>query len=238
MTRDRRVISLDAGAENPVENEIPQPRHEDRVNTLAKQVRTVYCICVRELTGKEDYGVKPMPKWDGGENSFGTRHQPIWGRVAARILQLDADPVQYIRAQFRVVSNPSQQPKPNQLYNDAAVARWEAYKDNALNNLRNQVSSEINFIRIESMPLIVNLHKTEAEAVQYVLRRRSCSVSPLIRYCVSVDKGLDRLAQVFREHAILQYMFQMANYDSLLGALIPDQLKADAVELKRRLVGQ
>jgi hypothetical protein len=238
MSRERRVISLDPGSETEADATESDSSHETRVNTLAKQVRTVYCICVRELTGKESYGTQPMPKWDGGVNKFGTRSQPIWPRISNHILQLDADPLEYVRAQFSVITNPTQFTKPNMLYNSDAVVRWRAYKDNALRNIGHHVRADLNHIRIESMPLMLNMQWSEQKAIAYVLCKRSCSVSPLVRYCVCVTKGMDGLAQLFREHALLQYMFQMTNYDSLLGERIPNQLRTDAMELKRRLVGQ
>jgi len=238
MTRERRVITLDNIDSKDIE-ESPSRNDsiENVINTLAMQVRNVYCICVREMTGKEGYGKEPMPYWDGGVNKHGTRRQPIWPKVAENILRLNADPLEFIRAQFSTLNNPTQFPKPNMLYNDDAVYRWQVYRDSALRNLRQRVASELNQIRIESMPLVVNMKWSQQKAITYVLRSRSCSVSPLVRYCVCVSEGLDSLAQVFRSHAILQYMFQMADYDVLLGDKVPALLRTDATELKQRLVG-
>ncbi len=241
--REQRTIQLDTGdwpAENPRAEVDPAAETRARlVEALALQVRSIYCICYRELTGNADYGRKPMPYWDGGdmdESGYGTRKRSVWPKIAAVIIQHDADPLQYIRAQFIGVRR-AEPPRPNTLYNEQALTRWRTYSYHAKERLRQQVASDWNQIRTNVLPFTVNLKWDERSALDYVLRDPKCGASSLARYCAAVAESLP-IATAFRERALLQYMFQMANYDDLLGDMLPQELKDEARELKSLLVGQ
>ena len=61
----------------------------------------------------------------------------------------------------------------------------------------------------------------------------------LVRYCFAVAANLP-IAANLRERALLQYMFQMSDYDEVMrGQLeIPQELRNEARELTSAVVGQ
>jgi len=238
--REQRTIQLDHPSEGwPAEDPrapVPNTNRSDLTSALASQVRNIYCICYRDFSNDPEYGRKHMPRWDGGETAHGSTHRPVWPRIAAVIVAQDADPLQFIRAQFVGVRRATP-PRPNQLYNEEAVARWQNYRFKAQQNLERQVASDLNQIKVHVLPFTVNLGWDYRTALAYVLKDRRCGASSLVRYCAAVAESLP-IAAAFRERALLQYMFQMADYDSLLGNKVPQELRAEAAELRELLVGQ
>lgn len=238
--REQRAIMLDDDSgwpsEDPTTAELGVHPHVRYSDALAKTVRSIYCICFRELTGSTNYGLRPMPEWDGGVNGFGTNKRAVWPKIAAVIVENDADPFTFIRAQFNGVRR-SEPPKPNQLYGTAAITRWQQFHFQAKEALRRSLASDQNQIKVHVLPFTVNLKWETRKALNYVLRDVKCGASPLVRYCTAVREQLP-VADVFRERALLQYMFQMADYDELIGEDIPQELKAEARQIRQRVAGQ
>ncbi len=228
--REDRVITFgDASDEGDLQNRA--------LVLLANQVRSLYCICYREFTGTVDYGSSHMDAWDGDPTGrSGSRKQNVWPRIAATIARCGADPFQFIRAQFFTIKL-AKVPTPNTFYSDAAVQRWELFRDQTKKDLQNQVESDMNQIQIHKLPFTVNLRWPENKALDYTLRNPACGASPLIRYCYAVAASLPVAAE-WHERALTQYMFQMSDYDAILQDRIPTQLKGEALECRRRLVGR
>ncbi len=224
VARERRIITLDE--DDPVQND------DVRIlNLLAAQVRSLYCICFREMTGEVEYGKKHMLAWDGDpEGISGKRTTNCWPRVAAFILAHDADPFEYVRAQFFGIKRATP-PEPNKFTSDSALKIWEAFRDQTANEVQNRVVSDDNQIQIHTMPLIVNLKWDAAKALEYALRNQACSASPLVKYCHAVAANLS-VASQFRERALLQYLFQLSSYNRVLGDRIPRELHEEATSLR------
>lgn len=239
MTREARVISFDPPTAWPEEpaavDVVAADQHAQYIQNLSKMVRTLYCICVREFNNDPTYGTEEMPKWDGDpEGRTGTKTVPVWPKIAETIARCGADPFQFIRSQFYNVRR-SKPPYPNQIHSDKAVAHWEQSRLTAREELKHKIESDLNQIHVHTLPFVVNLKWDHVRALDYALRDQTCSASPLVRYCKAIESQLP-VASRFRERALLQYMFQMPDYDELLGSLIPAELKAEAVELRRRVV--
>jgi|GEM_PF-3127794 len=239
--RELRPIMLDAPEPADTDQRRQTPTRQsidEAVSALAKRVRTIYCICRREFGGRADqnYGGKPIAKWDGGEDAFGNSHKrAVWPKIAFTIIECNADPVMFIRAQFSG-ANWSRPPAPNMMYNTEAVCRWEDYRHNAKVRLKQQMESDVNQVRVSVLPLTATLHWEYRRALEQVLSNSKISVTPLTRYYLAVNEGM-AIADRFREAAILQYLFQIFDYDELLGGKIPRDFHQDAVELRARLVG-
>lgn len=233
MTHEHRVIDLgicDAGTDE-------QSAYEIHVDLLAKQVRSLYCICVREFTGDAEYGTQPMPQWDGDpDGDSGRRSKNVWPKIARKIIAQQADPFHYVRAQFHA-SKLAKPPHPNTFYNDTAVQKYELFKLQARKDLEYRVASDVNQIKIHVLPFTVNLKWPPARALDYALRDPKCGASPLVRYCFAVEAALP-VAAALRERALAQYMFQMSDYDDVLQNRIPEELRADAHAYHQRFVGR
>lgn len=235
--RNARVITIDDDDPEQLQVVEEQSAYARFKDQLAKRVRTLYCICVREATNNPDYGLEPIPRWDGDpDGRSGTRHQNVWPRVAEAIITCGADPYQFIRAQFHQ-SKRAKPPYPNQMYSDAAIANWEQFRSRAKEFLQQQIASDFNQIQVHVLPLVVNLKWDDQKALNYVLRSQTCGASSLIRYCQAVAAQLP-VAETFRERALVQYLFQTADYDDLLGDKIPAELREEVISLRCSLIGQ
>ena len=177
-----------------------------------------------------------MPAWDGGETGFGSRKKPVWPKIAAVILEHDADPFSFVRAQFVGVRR-AEPPKPNQMHSEQAVRRWQTFEHEARETLKSSITSDLNQIDITVLPLVRNLGWERRKALDYALRDPKCGASPLVRYLTALSESLP-IAERFRERALLQYMFQTADYDALIGEKIPDGLRDEAQQVRARVAGQ
>lgn len=227
--REQRVVLLD---------DVPEAdasRHY--LDQLANQVRSLYCVCFREMTGKTEYGTTRMKQWDGDpQGTTGRRSKNVWPKIAEAIVRCGADPFEYIRAQFFGMKRAGP-PAPNTLHNEQAIATWELFRAQSRRTVTHRIESDLNQIKVRVLPFIVNLKWDHNKALDYALRDQSCGTSPLVRYCCAVEANLP-VASQFRERALLQYMFQMSDYDDVLGAKIPLELKEEATSIRRQVVRQ
>ena len=237
MPSEHRVFTFD-GPDSTPEVEAPVcTQYTQRKALLANQIRSLYCICVREMTGTVDYGTTHMLAWDGDPTGkSGKKTKPYWPKIAEHVLRLQADPVQYVRAQFYAAKT-AKPPLPNMFIGELAVAKYEAFKVQARSDLEHQIASDLNQIQIHLLPFTVNLGWEYARALDYTLRNPQCGASALVRYCFAVESNLP-VAADFRERALVQYMFQMADYDDVLRDRIPSELKTEARQLTSSIVGR
>jgi hypothetical protein len=222
-----RVITLDEPAD------VLQHTSPDTFATLTSNVREIYCMYYRNIARKPDYGLKPMPRWDGGETADGRRCKSVWPQVATTIVRCGADPLNFIHAQFTGVIG-GKVPRPNQLHNEAAVMRWENQKETEKEQTKNRIASDLNQISLRMMPLVTNLRWDKAKALNYVLRDQNCAISPLVRYCAAVKASLP-IAEQLREHALCQYFVLAATYDQVLGNHIPQELRTEGWNLRNQI---
>lgn len=231
MSRQRRAIVL-AG-------DTATNMCDDRaavLERLSATVREAYCLSRRELTQDDSYGTSPIPKWDGGTNSFGTRHSPVWPKIAAVILEHQADPLRYVRAQFYSCFR-SQPPRPNQLYGEEALENWKQFELNARTALEIRIKSDYNQLQVHTLPFVKNLNWSTDNALGYVLRDSAVPISPIVRYCEAVAINLDCVIQHYEQPALAQYVFQIADYDKLLGAKIPEPFREKAYQICNYVTG-
>lgn len=177
-----------------------------------------------------------MLAWDGDPTGIsGKKTQNCWLKIAAKLLAIQAEPVQFVRAQF-YATRTATLPRPNTFLSESAVTKYEAFKHQARSDLENQISSDLNQIRIHLLPFTVGLLWEYAKALDYTLRNQQCGASALSRYCFAVENNLP-VAVDFRERALVQYMFQMSDYDDVLRDRIPFELKTEAQQLTSSIVG-
>jgi len=213
----------------------PQVTTDPVLEALAKQVRSLYCTCMREYTGDGSYGTRVMPQWDGdAEGTSGARTTSVWPRIAHCILQADADPYQFIRAQFYSCKL-TRPPSPNTLYNDAAVEKYEGFREQAKKEIQRRVESDDNQVTVHTLPLTRNLGWPYQKALDYVLRDTSVRISPLLRYCHAVAAELSA-GEEYQQGALLQYVFQVNDYDAVLQQRIPTDLRVAANSYRSRFV--
>lgn len=230
--RESRQIDLWPTAESVAPSEVSPD--VQLIERMSRQVRMIYVLCRREVSGNNSYGRDKMAAWDGGEDKFGTTRRPIWPRVAQTILAIGADPVEFIRAQFwakqRMTGKP---PAPNYLLSPEAHARWDEYRTYARDTVRRRLKADENAIRNGVQPLMLLLGWPRQDAYRYVVRdTRGVSASALYRYAVTLREGLAEDSAGIHDAALLQYVFQRDLYDTEWGGIVPDALRVEATALR------
>lgn len=208
------------------------------LDTVASAVREIYMMCYRDAMRKPDYGRTPIAQWDGGEDRHGkVWSTPVWPGIAATIINLQADPLAYIKAQFSLAQS-SRPPRPNQLCSHTAVEMWEYYRSQAADQVARQLVANEKAVLAAADPMVAALAWEADRALRYVLNSTAIvSATPLYRYCLGTMKGFPEVATRFREAAMLQYVFQKSAYDASWGGFIPQELQQAAMELRNHLAG-
>ena len=201
---------------------------------LAALAREVYMTVARQWLGKPDYGREPMPRWDGGTDKFGTRHKPIWPKIAKVLLQEAADPWMYMQAQFAAIGR---EIRPNFLYGKAALRNWEQFKAGTAERVEQQLHNDREAVEAHLLPYTQHGMAFPRALALALGNTTTNSASRLYRYCLAVRNDLPAVAAFFYESALLQYLYQQEPYDAAWGPLLPTPLREFATHTRQSLLG-
>lgn len=190
------------------------------------QIRELYLYFYRLVSGSPDYGKRyPVPHWDGGTGTYGTRYKPVWPKLAERFTALQLDPTAYITWRF----NSSQSiPYPQQLLTPKALACYA------------QVSSPEALLRKAETEFAVDLGSFQAalaprsnfysplEAVELTLRDEDvCRATALFRVCFGMLYELPTIWRHYWQAGLLQYRRNRAAYDLIWGDRLPAAMRLE-----------
>lgn len=209
---------------------VSRPTSADR---MAQLVRESYCHFYRMYAKKPQYGKELIPKWDGGfdASTGNTYKKPVWPALVAFFVNQEIEPTDYIRLQF-AESPPNRLPFPNQLHGDVCVKRWREYSQHGVARLRMRVAADFNALALVYTPLARILHWPEVEAIEYAVRDTMCDASPLIRYILANEHGLENVKELLELSAVSQYAFESTLYSEVLGSRIPANIRTKASALR------
>lgn len=236
-TMDRtRVIQLDETPNFPAappeekDQRAPEVRQFER---LAEIVRRIYVILRSELEGR-DYA--PGPKWDGGQDRHGRNHKSVWPKLARFMVENGFEPLAYMKAMFYQAKS-GRKPLPDQMMSAAAVADYQRYLKQIRGDLEHRLRWEIGSVRSEMLPMQEGLQWPYIRALRWALTNdRTVKASPLTRYCLAVEYGLDDIAASYHDRALYQYAFQKNAYDAAWPeGTIPAVLQQEALSLVERV---
>lgn len=203
------------------------------IQETAARVRSCYIQARRRfetaISGVEStFGQHPahLIRWDGGTDPRGVRHPNIWLRIAEFVLAHKIEPEILVEAVFHFWSS-GDPPKPNQLLGDSALQAVENYgKDQPVDVRLSLQNEKMNAVRRAMEIRAVRPGANSEEVWRSVLQSEVDDFSPLFRYCLARQTGCDDVAARFRDEALLQYQKYRQIYDEILGANIPEDLKA------------
>lgn len=206
------------------------------VSALWVHVRQMYIACYRDFTGQVEYGDDGVPRWDGGEDTWGVRHKSIWPKLTKRIIELGVEPLTYIRAQFHSAprGNP---PEPGYLLSRAAWARYQRFF---------KASSTAAVERYNHFSAQLAGYALTLSTVQGMDHRRAIrngllnvvdiQAPALFRYCFATQEGYADVAAMYHDRALHQYVFQRELYDRAWGERIPEPFRLEGEEVQKRLL--
>jgi hypothetical protein len=238
VSKQYRVIELDEGG-FPSRSVVVavDDAPEDPLDQLAMLVRRLYITVRRNVTGAVTYGRDPIPQYDGGENRWGKTFQPIWPKVAAHIAHHGANPIMYIRCQFHNRKSGEPLVRPNQLYSPAAVERYERYRANVHVTLSSVLEFESTSIRTEVCILEQAAGKRFIKAVEMaIMNTAAVNASALLRFCMAAEYDIPAAIRRWHDEALIQYVFEMLDYDKAWAGWLPTTLQQEGRELMSRML--
>jgi hypothetical protein len=235
MPRERS-IQLDDSGVSPEDTEdqaqcAPEVQQWER---LARVVRQVYILLRSEAQGVL---YPSCAQWDGGQDKYGRNHKPIWPKVARFLVARGYEPLDYMRVQF-FRAPPGRVPQPNQLTSDAAVELYQTHLQKPRRNLLTTLQWEIESVRSEMLPWQQGLNWSFTQAMEWALRNEATvKASPLVRYCLAVEYGLNDIAELYHDRALVQYVVQKDAYNAAWPAgILPEPLRTAADALTERIL--
>ena len=153
-------------------------------------IREAYVVARRDAlerkTGRPSaYGTGRIPKWDGGTDSVGRRHKPIWPKVAKYLASKDGvDIPTFMAAQFV----DGRLRKPTELYAASAWKRYEEYIAASAALVAQKLKGDT--IRFKQAVADAAFHTSgeDKKTLWYLaLSNPLAQLSPLFRYCVAIS---------------------------------------------------
>lgn len=205
----------------------------EELERISETIREVYCQERRAWhmrnEGREtDWGLRPMPRYDGGQDHTGRTFQRVWTKVARFVISAKMDPARFVKAQFAARS--AHPVDPNQLVGDMSLVLYEEYRRKSGVDLENVLKGQMKQFEVEVVKLTPCKSRgwTDDQIVRCVLGNGLLQLSSLFRLCISWKKGYDDLTQALFEPSALQYLPDAAEYDRGWGSMIPADFKSAA----------
>jgi hypothetical protein len=206
------------------------PDRDAMIASLAGAIRELFVANYRAAklatTGvATDWGSRHMARWDGGEGDTGT-FESTWARAAALCLDREMEIGAFVKAQF--VNLGADVPFPNRLLGEAAVDRYRLLEQKAPEDLRAARRVQQNVFTYQIHWRRKQRQLDEVDSIRSVLVDGSVGLSNLFRHCSAAHHLHADIADMFRDAAFRQYLFQRRAYDLSWGDFIPAALREDA----------
>lgn len=165
------------------------------------------------------YGIKPVPMYDGGVDSAGRKHKPVWDAVLSKIESLGVPLDEYVET----VINDFDIQNPRDLASPRVLAAFQQ-RNQEDPTCRVKWDAEEHVIVTE----ITLRHKPTRDikdTIRRVVRDGTLPVSPLVRYCFACNNGCEQFVSSYQEAAFKQYKNSKVMYDKFCSNRIPNWFK-------------
>lgn len=212
------------------------------IKKLAAISRECYCRCVREhhqTSGKDsDYGLTPLPRWDGGIDNQGVEHENVWLRVADFLYLHLVDPYDYIYFVFRKYGL-SRYPTPIQLCNERYITDFNYRTLSGCENLARQFKELFGrfdiYFRARHKTIadyrIPNMGWSEQMVSECCIQDETLGYTPLYQFMKSFQLGLNDTAKQYRDEALVEYYQNKPAFDLAFGDSLPEDFKQEACRI-------
>lgn len=208
----------------------------------ADEVRETFFIEARlhwDRHHVQDDGTKPLDPsrkyvhFDGGQDSRGAIHRPVWPRIAKFAEQYGADPLILVRAVFAYRSD-RQIPPANLFVSQAALESYRQYQaERAVD-----VAYEFKSFKTQARRLKWELEQTIAAPLEVIWRLvivdPALSYGPLYRFALASEMNEVDLAIRYRHSALMEYINSPDEFDKVMGDYLPAGFKADGRRLREK----
>ena len=219
----------------------------DAEEVLCAKIRDTYVRERRKFESRisgvqSNYGVGHMPKWDGTDDDipglnkrsrsdkYGRNYKPIWPKIMAFAADNGVDPLVLIRNRFLHTKGP-RPPEPTDCMCKSALALCveDRISSEELNDklywfqdvFEKEVESRVAYIKKYGW--------TAQKVVDSVVRDLTVPFNSLYRYYLASVNGIDDVASMHRQSALLEYMRYFRTYsESMWSGVIPAELTQEA----------
>jgi hypothetical protein len=210
-------------------------KETDTFDELTKEVRNAYFMEVR-LFNIRTQGIErtmtaspdQIAQWDGGRDSRGVVHKPVWPKIVKHAFKCDVAPLILLKAVFRATKG-NRPPFPNMLLTPEAADLARHYKVNLTTSLQiglDTVKAEA--VRLFRLRRLAYKDTPVTEAWRAVITEPTLSGGPLFRLCLACDLGQVDLARGFWDNAKMEYIQSPEEYDTAYGKFLPTAFREEA----------
>jgi len=217
------------------------------IDELARYCREAYIHERRQLqlrTGDEERPYSnPGPKWDGGMDSRGAVHKPVWPKIAQFMLKHRLNPSVCMMIRFSMAghgTHAKHPPLPHQIALDKYLPVYTGQSISAEvteEDVRVAKISESQSCRNQFVYWMHYMSLSQADAARVVLTDDSLPVSPLTRYCLACSMQLTALAERYEAAAVAQYLLAPDAYDAVWKEALPTVFTTKARALCMQIAG-
>jgi len=198
---------------------------------LAMKVRALYWAAradfMHAAQGVPYSGGAPVAaaRWDGGTDRNGTRHRPIWPKIAAHLARLGVTPEAAVRTIFRSTAYGNSPPLPNALLSQDLAGRVTERSAKDHRQALARVAAEKVAVECRLARLQQTTSKSPREIYRQVILDPGLSVGPLVRLCLARQSGQHDLEPDLLDDAFLQYAGCPEGYEKALGESLPAEFR-------------
>jgi hypothetical protein len=206
-------------------------------------VRELYCEAVRGFNWARGTprgcGEFKMPKWDGGEDAYGVKHQPIWPKLVEFYLEQSLDPAAVIEAIFHIAVSQgfTRSPKPSDLFGPKAMAAFNMVKQRLIDQQTATLAADQERLRTWTWHFRTYYNFDEDKARHTALMSGRSELSPLFRYIMSLKHNYEDVCQEYKRPALYTYIWNKVLLEGWR-KVIPPELDKEAQEFRDALRGK
>ena len=170
---------------------------------------------------------------DGGRDSRGAVHKPLWPSLVKFAWQHDVEPTQLIKAVFSCHTD-HRLPVANLFISRVALEACKQFQaEHAID-----VEYEFKTFRREAQKRHWELERTTVAPPNVIWRLvvtdPLLSYGPMFRYALALELNEADLALRYRHNALMEYTNNPDEFDKVMGEYLPAGFKADGRRLRER----
>jgi hypothetical protein len=175
---------------------------------------------------------KRYPLYDGGERpTDGRKFECVWPKLSQFIMDNGIDPRVFLRGAFTSTIGNSP-PQPNMFMNAKILTLAKRSSYVTTDSLRIAYQSFLRKTQYEMrLRVAENVHPLET-IFKIVISAPGIDTRPVFRYCMAIEAGLPKVAEVFVADAIIDYLFNIDAYESVIGKRLPDDFRKRAAQFR------
>jgi hypothetical protein len=216
------------------------PNNEEISRELIEETRRTYFLERRlyaQVHNREDGALawinRTIPHWDGGTDSRGVRHKPVWPKIVQHAWKHNIHPVELIKGVFaRWVGEP---PSPTQFIGSNAIKLYQEYKQEHVIDLEFEFESFKEQAKKEVWKLKQMMPLTDQEIWRAVITSPNLKCGPLYKFSLALSAKQNDLALYYRHCAMLEYLRYPDEYDVILAKELPEEFRQSARRLCEKL---